>query len=86
MTQRPELKPVKQRHDRRSPGVTYQLEHVLCNKPGCRQLHGPYWYAYWKVGGRMRKKYVGKSFKLVRKPAIEALGNRLPKPPAGGVT
>ena len=43
---------------------TYQLERVRCGKDGCKcssgELHGPYWYAYWKEGGRTRSEYVGK--------------------------
>lgn len=45
--------------------VTYQLEHVLCNKSGCRRLHGPYWYAYWWADGRTQKKYIGAQFRTV---------------------
>jgi hypothetical protein len=67
--------------------ITYQLELVLCGKIGCRALHGPYWYAYWKHEGRTRKCYVGRAFrKLSAAQARTAefgttLGNRrrLPK-------
>jgi hypothetical protein len=40
--------------------VTYRLERVSCGKncKGCP--HGPYWYAYWREGGKTRSKYVGK--------------------------
>jgi hypothetical protein len=60
-----DLKPLKTKHDARSPGVTYQLEHVLCGKPKCRKLHGPYWYAYWKRDNRVRKQYIGKKFHII---------------------
>lgn len=45
--------------------ITYQLELVRCGKERCRACgrgyaHGPYWYAYRKEGGRLRKRYVGK--------------------------
>ena len=87
-----ELHPLKQRHDPRSPGVTYQLEHVLCGKAKCRKLHGPYWYAYWKVRGHTRKRYIGKKFRVIyhklstleeyaklrQRPPEPVLGNRLP--------
>lgn len=34
---------------------------VRCGKPQCRSCpHGPYWYAYWREGGRRRSRYVGK--------------------------
>jgi hypothetical protein len=49
-------------------GKTYQHEKRRCGKPACRCSegnlskvgHGPYWYAYWKEGGRLRSQYVGK--------------------------
>lgn len=50
---------------RRTRSATLQLELVKCGKPRCRvckavPAHGPYWYAYWKHGGRTRTKYIGK--------------------------
>ena len=48
------------------PKSTLRLEHVLCGKPKCRKLHGPYWYGYFRGegqagrGGRVRKVYIGK--------------------------
>jgi hypothetical protein len=43
------------------PSVTYRLEMVKCGKPGCRSCpHGPYWYAYYRDGKRLRSRYVGK--------------------------
>jgi hypothetical protein len=45
------------------PGkVTFRQETVRCGKKGCTRCpHGPYWYAYWREGGRMRSRYVGKT-------------------------
>lgn len=49
----------------------YQLELVRCGKAGCKcagmdgELHGPYWYAYWREDGKLRSRYVGKRFKQV---------------------
>jgi hypothetical protein len=44
--------------------VTYRLEMVKCGKLACRCasgfLHGPYWYAYQKIEGQLKSKYVGK--------------------------
>lgn len=41
--------------------VSYRLEPVNCGKPGCSKCpHGPYWYAYWREGGRVRSKYIGR--------------------------
>lgn len=44
------------------PGkVNYRLESVRCGKPGCTKCpHGPYWYAYWREGGRVRSRYIGR--------------------------
>lgn len=38
--------------------ATIQQEHVHCGRCG-RCPHGPYWYAYWKEKGRLRKRYIG---------------------------
>jgi hypothetical protein len=41
--------------------VTYRQEHVRCGKEGCHSCpHGPYWYAYWKDGGKTRSQYIGR--------------------------
>ncbi len=41
------------------PAVSYRSQFVRCGK-GCATCpHGPYWYAYWKEGGRSRSQYVG---------------------------
>jgi hypothetical protein len=45
--------------------ITYQLQFRKCGKPTCStcrngQGHGPYWYAYWREGSRLRSGYVGK--------------------------
>ena len=44
------------------PGkVSFRLESVKCGKPGCTRCpHGPYWYAYWREGGRVRSRYIGR--------------------------
>ena len=45
----------------RSEAITYRLERVSCGK-GCKGCpHGPYWYGYWKEGGKTRSKYIGKN-------------------------
>lgn len=48
------------------PGkVSYRLEPVNCGKPGCSRCpHGPYWYAYWREGGRVRSKYIGRKLSV----------------------
>src|ERR1700680_3628079 len=45
--------------------ITYQLQYRKCGKSSCStcrngQEHGPYWYAYWREGSRLRSGYVGK--------------------------
>jgi len=45
---------------------SYVLQKVRCGKPTCRyarpggELHGPYWYLYWKKDGKTKSRYVGK--------------------------
>ncbi len=43
---------------------TYRLESIRCGKEKCRcsrgQMHGPYWYSYTRVAGRLKSLYVGK--------------------------
>lgn len=58
--------------------VTYELRPVLCGKPGCVRHHGPYWYAYWSQGGRVRSVYIGKTFRKVSdvKPEAFRAGER----------
>lgn len=42
--------------------LTFRYETVRCGKPNCTRCpHGPYWYVYWKEGGRTRSRYVGRS-------------------------
>ena len=47
-------------------GGSYVLQKVKCGKPTCRcaraggELHGPYWYLYWKKDGKTKSRYVGK--------------------------
>ena len=48
-------------HDAAPAQVSYRQQHVRCGKEGCGACpHGPYWYAYWKEGGRTRKQYIGR--------------------------
>lgn len=45
----------------------FLLQGVKCGKPGCKcatgALHGPYWYEFWREGGKVRKRYHGKRIK-----------------------
>jgi hypothetical protein len=50
---------------------SYRRQLVRCGKAGCTKCpHGPYWYAYWREGGRVRSRYVGKELP----PARDRLG------------
>ncbi len=45
--------------------VTYQLQYRRCGKPTCSTCkqgagHGPYWYAFWRDGAKLRSGYIGK--------------------------
>jgi hypothetical protein len=44
---------------------TYRLEGVRCGKDKCKcaagKLHGPYWYSYTRVGGKLKSQYIGKA-------------------------
>jgi hypothetical protein len=43
------------------PEVTYRLEAVRCGKPNCKSCpHGPYWYAYYREGAKLRSRYIGR--------------------------
>lgn len=49
-------------------GATFRRQEVRCGKSGCwctvGMGHGPYWYAFWKEGGRTRSAYIGGEDKL----------------------
>ena len=57
--------------------ITYQLQYRKCGKPSCGTCkrspgHGPYWYAYWREGTRLRSGYIGKVCPADVSPAIVA--------------
>jgi hypothetical protein len=38
-----------------------RCEWVKCGKPRCKTCpHGPYWYGYYREGGKVKKRYFGK--------------------------
>lgn len=51
--------------EQRAGKITYRQEKRTCGTATCRcakgDLHGPYWYAYWREDKRLRSKYIGKS-------------------------
>ncbi|GAC1361261.1 MAG: hypothetical protein NVS2B12_03160 [Ktedonobacteraceae bacterium] len=71
--------------------ITYQLQYRKCGKASCStcrngQGHGPYWYAYWREGSRLRSGYVGKIRPGLQKPTRPSRGKRKQRPdlPAEG--
>lgn len=47
--------------DPKEPAVHFRQQSVKCGKPGCTRCpHGPYWYATWREGGKVRNRYIGK--------------------------
>ncbi len=58
--------------------ITYEKRKTKCGKPHCDKWHGPYWYAYWTAGGRVRTVYVGKTFRAVESFKPEALTKTYP--------
>ena len=68
------LPAVENRHTHeQGHSITYELRSVLCGKKGCKRLHGPYWYAYFTAGGRVRTVYIGKKFIRVEVKSPEKL-------------
>ena len=53
--------------------ISYRPERIKCGKKNCKcaagELHGPYWYAYWREGGKVKSRYIGKQLKPVAPPA-----------------
>ena len=44
------------------PRVRFRQQRVSCGKPTCgRCPHGPYWYAVWREGAKVRTRYIGKT-------------------------
>ncbi len=57
--------------------ITYQLQYRKCGKASCStcrtgQGHGPYWYAYWREGSRLRSGYIGKVHPQLQKASPNA--------------
>jgi len=60
--------------DAPTPTVSLRRQWVRCGKENCTRCpHGPYWYAYWREGGRRRSRYVGKlDEEAVNRPGVPA--------------
>jgi len=66
--------------------ITYQLQYRKCGKASCStcrngQGHGPYWYAYWREGSRLRSGYVGKTHPGLQKAGDNGQVQPAPKDP-----
>ena len=53
-------------------GGTYRREMVSCGKGRCRKCaggpgHGPYWYRYYRQGGKLVSRYVGKELPVAER-------------------
>jgi len=51
---------------KRAYQTTYQLQYRKCGKRPCTTCrigkgHGPYFYAYFREGGKLRSRYIGKA-------------------------
>ncbi len=58
------------REEKQIGSITFRYETVRCGKDNCSRCpHGPYWYAYWKEGGRTRSRYIGRSLPA---PALQS--------------
>ncbi len=52
--------------------ITFRYETVRCGKENCSRCpHGPYWYAYWKEGGRTRSRYIGRTLPSAAQASYE---------------
>jgi len=64
--------------------LTYSQQYRRCGKPDCPSCaaggpgHGPYWYAYWREGGRLRSRYLGKQAPAGRAPGESPDGTAAP--------
>jgi hypothetical protein len=63
-----------------APAGTYRQELVRCGKARCTRCadgpaHGPYWYLYYRRGGRLISKYIGRELPPdPRRPAAAVPG------------
>lgn len=62
------------------PTVSYRRALVRCGRRCDACPHGPYWYAYWKDGGRSRSQYIGGQLPADVRRLVEAG----PPGPGGG--
>lgn len=66
--------------------VAYRCQYIRCGKANCKACpHGPYWYSFYRVNGKMKSEYHGKADPRIQqerdKPAnrvdpLDAIFNR----------
>ncbi len=60
------------RAEKQVGSITFRYETVRCGKQNCTRCpHGPYWYAYWKEGGRTRSRYIGRALPAPARESYE---------------
>jgi hypothetical protein len=69
-------------------GGTYRLELVRCGKDRCTRCaegpaHGPYWYRYYRRGGKVVSRYVGKTLPAADAGSLADRGDTGGAPDAG---
>ena len=64
--------------------VIYRSKKTMCGRKHCKSCpHGPYWYAFWEEGGKIKSKYIGKTPPFNLSTLIEP---NLPKPQKSKIT
>jgi hypothetical protein len=61
--------------------VTYRSEFRECGKRCSGCPHGPYWYAYWREGGKLKSRYIGKELPREEKKDDAPAEPAKPAPP-----
>ncbi len=69
---------------------TYRQEFISCGKKSCKcargELHGPYWYAYRRVKGKIRSKYIGAKLRIGKNSSEKFIGAIIELPDIGDIT
>ena len=52
--------------------VTFRLMMIRCSRHTCvRCPHGPYYYAYWREGKKVKSRYIGKELPMAARKSRE---------------
>lgn len=63
------------------PAVDYRQQYIQCGRRCGACPHGPYWYAYWKDGGRSRSQYIGRELPADVRHLLESHGESTAEDP-----